>query len=536
MRVAVGLCLLLWSGVGRAADSGIAARLATEPAWSLSAQPGTPGAAAPRSSAGPAQTDAGVAAPLAVGALTFAGGWLRPDGGLVVAGHDGTAPFLMDFGSRRRWRLEPREAGAWALVGSQPPASVTPAERGTRLVLREGGAGASPVELRQLSLRTEEVTFRSGNVILSGTLWLPTSEAPRAAVVLLHDTDTGTRRALEPYPAFLVHQGLAVLTYDRRGAGRSPATGQPWESGVREWVDDGLAAVRLLRERSGVREVGLMGFGQGAWVAVHAAARAPEAVGFLVLVSGGGDALWKQEQHRLRNEARRRGLSGPEVVDLVEHVGTLHDARLYAPEREAKALKTLDFQLKRAKRRRWFAVSPLAGREDLPLPQLLEVQRAVWRNVLSYDPAEDLGRIRVPVLALLGAEDAVTPARSTARALSLGLQQGNGADAGATRPLRGGTAAASAPTPPRSGAADVGDAGLPRSSAADAGAIKLPRSGAADAGALRVTVKLLPGADHRLALPPDAKRPGVETMAEDVFPLLETWLAGCRTEAPPARA
>ncbi len=375
VRVVVGLYLLLWSGLGQAADGGVAAR-------------------------GAGGSSMAVAPPAG-----------RAEGGFVAA-----------------------QAGA-----PQPP-------------------------------RTEEVSFKSGDVTLSGTLWLPSGAAPRAAVVLLHDADAGTRQGLEPYPALLVRQGLAVLTYDRRSAS------QPWEVGIREWAEDALSATRLLRERSGARQVGLMGLGQGAWVAVHAAARAPETVGFLVLLSGGGDPVWKQEQHRLRNEARRRELTGPEVVELVEHLGVLHDARLYAPEREEKALKTLDFQLKRAKRRRWFPLSPLAGSADLPLPRLLEVQRAVWRNVLSYDPAEDLGRLRIPVLALLGELDAVTPARATARALSQGLQQGTGADAGT------------------------------------------------EAG--RVTVKVLPGADHRLARPPDAKPPGGETLSADVLPTLEAWLRG----------
>ncbi|MCY1018800.1 alpha/beta hydrolase [Pyxidicoccus sp. MSG2] len=325
--------------------------------------------------------------------------------------------------------------------------------------------------------RVEEVTFRSGDVTLAGTLWLPSGVAPRAAVVLLHDEDSGARLSPEPYPAFLVQQGLAVLTYDRRGAGRSSGEGQPWVAGIDAWADDGLAAARLLRERTGVRDVGLMGFGQGAWVALHAAARAPD-VGFLVLVSGGGGPLWKQQEHRLRNEARAKGLTGPEVVDLQEHLATLHDARLYAPEREAKALKTLDFQLKRAKRRRWYAVSPLSRFEELPPPRLLEVQRGVWRNVLSHDSTEDLGRVRVPVLALLGELDEVTPTQATARALS----QRNARDAGSEAP--------------------------------------------------RVTVKVLRGADHRLVLPADAKRPGVETLAEDVFPTLEGWLRERGPAAP----
>ncbi|MFP2927822.1 alpha/beta hydrolase family protein [Pyxidicoccus sp. 3LG] len=440
--VAVGLGLLLWSGASQA-------RLAA---------------------------DGGVVEPLAEGVPPFAGGWLRPDGGLVVAGQDESSPFLMDVVSRRRWRLEPREQGTWALAGSQPPATVT--SRGTTLAV--SGPGAAPLGLesglKRLPVRTEEVTFQSGDVTLSGTLWLPTGAAPRAAVVLLHDSDAGTRRALEPYPTFLVHQGLAVLTYDRRSPQEhSTAEGASSKTALRVLADDGLAAARLLRARTGVPEggVGLMGFGQGAWVAVQAAARAPE-LGFLVLVSGGGGPVWKQEQHRLRNEALRRGLTGPEVVDLSDFLNTLHDARLYAPEREAKALRTLDFQLKRAKRKRWYTVTPLAKLEALPLPQLLEAQRLAWRDVLSYDSTEDLGRVRGPVLALLGEKDEVTPARPVARALSEGLQR------------RGETETAT------------------------------------------VTVKVLPGADHRLTLPADAKQPGVETTAEDVFPILEAWLRGLR--------
>ncbi|MCP3140116.1 alpha/beta hydrolase [Pyxidicoccus xibeiensis] len=408
--------------------------------------------------------DGGVAKPLAGGAPPFAGGWLRPDGGLAVAGHDGAAPFLMDFASRRRWRLEPREQGAWALAGSQPPTSVS--ARGPALAV--SGPGVAPLglpsELARLPVRTEEVTFQSGGVTLSGTLWLPSGAAPRAAVVLLHEEDAGTRRALEPYPTYLVHQGLAVLTYDRRSTPEAPS--------LRALADDGLAAARLLRERAAVREgrVGLMGFGQGAWVAVQAAARAPE-VGFLVLISGGGGPVWKQAQHQLRNDARRRGLTGPEQVDLTEFLSMLHDPRLYAPEREEKALKTLDFQLKRAKRKRWYSMTPLAKLDTLPLPRLLAAQRQTWNDVLSYDSTEDLGRVRGPVLALFGEKDEVTPARPAARALSEGLLQ---------------------------------------------------RSG--DAGAPPVTVKVLPGADHRLALPPDAKLPGVERTADDVFPILEAWL------------
>lgn len=306
------------------------------------------------------------------------------------------------------------------------------------------------------TVRTEEVSIRSGDVTLAGTLWLPAGAAPpRAGVVLLHDAGAGTRASLEPYPGLLARQGLAVLTYERRGSPQSPVPG------LRELAEDGLAAARVLRERVAGGKAGLMGLGQGAWVAVQAAARSPEP-GFLVLVSGGGGPVWKAEQHRLRNEGRRRGLTGPELVDLSEFLGTLYDARLYAPAREARALRTLDFQLRRAKRRRWYAVAPLRHLEGLTPPQQLESLRQSWRDVLSYDSTADLGQVRCPVLAVVGEKDAVAPADATVRALS----------------------ASGAP----------------------------------------VTVRVLPGADFLLAVPPGERLPGVTPAAQAVLPALEAWL------------
>ncbi|NTX10954.1 alpha/beta hydrolase [Myxococcus sp. CA056] len=396
----------------------------------------------------------------------FAGAWRRPDGGLVRVGRDASSAFLMDFASRRRWRLEPRGEGLWSLEGSRPAALAV--WRAPTLTL--SGVAAGALVLEPVPVRTEELSLRSGDVTLSATLWLPAGGPPRHAVVLLHEAGQGTRESLEPYPAFLVEQGLAVLTFDARGTGRSTGDSQPWESGVRERAVDGLVAARLLRERVAPGgAVGLMGFGQGAWTAVSAAAQSPEDVGFLVLVSGGGGAVWKQEQHRMRNEGRRRGLTGPELVDLTEFLDVLYDARLYTDEGAARALKTLDFQLQRAKRKRWYAVTAMPPFKGLPVARFLDVQRKMWRNVLSYDAAEDLRRVRGPVLALLGERDETTPASLTARALNRGLKLRPGAPG-------------------------------------------------------RALVKVIARADHWLAEPAREDQPGVEVVTSDALDTLSAWL------------
>nr|BDT38329.1 alpha/beta hydrolase [Myxococcus sp. MH1] len=435
------------------------------------------------------------------------GVWRRPDGGLVRVAGEGTAPFLMDFASRRRWRLEPREPGVWALAGSRPEARVT--WRSPELVLT--GVSAEPMVLAPAPVRTEAVTVSVEGAELPATLWLPGTGVPRNAVVLLHDVGRGSRAALEPYPALLVEHGFTVLTYDARGTGlsaqgrdgratdatRAPGlktqgddkrttddalqpglkrpgddgrtTEDALQQGLKAQGDDGLAAVRLLRQRLGPSvRVGLMGFGQGAWTAVNASARAPQEVGFLILISGGAGAVWKQEQHRMRNEGRKRGLTGPELVDLNEFLEVLHDARLYEDGGEARARKTLDFHFQRAKRKRWLAVTPLSSLGDVTVERFLERQRPLWREVLSYDAAEDLPRVRGPVLALLGERDETTPAALTARALNQGLSK---------------------------------------------------RAGAND----RAQVKVIEGADHALAVV-TRESPAVETLSRQALDTLSAWL------------
>ncbi len=281
-------------------------------------------------------------------------------------------------------------------------------------------AGVGRAEPPAVAVRTQAVGFKRGELAFAGTLWLPSGgEVPRAGVVLLDDVWTKQRRTLEPYPEWLVRRGVAVLQFSR---GEEPQGPGP---SLSEQAEDALAAARVLREKVAVLKngpVGLMGLGRGAWVAVQAAARSPEPA-FLVLVSGGGGPVWKQEVHRLRNEGLRQGLSGPELVDLTEFLGTLYDARLYAPGNEARAQRTLDFQLKRAKRKRWYRVTPLRGLDTLTPEQLWESQRQAWRDVLSYDSTEDLGRVRCPVLALVGERDVLAPASTTAQALSAGMKQ-----------------------------------------------------------------------------------------------------------------
>ena len=150
---------------------------------------------------------------------------------------------------------------------------------------RVRGASAPRVAPRQL-----EVRFPTGDAVLAGTLTLPPGAGPHPAVAWVHGSGFTNRAYLPDLPALLVHHGVAVLAYDKRGVGQSSGT-YPGESPTQGAIDvlarDAAAAVRFLAAQPEVDagRVGLAGHSQAGWIMPLAASREP-AVRFLVAFSG----------------------------------------------------------------------------------------------------------------------------------------------------------------------------------------------------------------------------------------------------------
>ena len=86
----------------------------------------------------------------------------------------------------------------------------------------------------------------------------------------------------------LTRHGIAVLRCDDRGVGGS--TGSTSQSTSADFADDALAGVKYLQGRPEIDKtrVGLMGHSEGGLVAPMLAARAPDDIAFIVLMSGPG--------------------------------------------------------------------------------------------------------------------------------------------------------------------------------------------------------------------------------------------------------
>lgn len=252
---------------------------------------------------------------------------------------------------------------------------------------------------RPLSVRHEDV-------VLAGTLWFP-DDAP-AATVLMHPgsgpSDRDNDVFFPPIRSHLLAAGIAVASFDKRGVGES--TGHWQDAGIVEQAGDSIACVEVLRADPSLEApVGLFGHSQGGWVVVEAAARCPNAA-FVVSSSGPGVTPEAQERYAARAHMTRAGIPETEIgavdryyahiVSMLRTGTSLADARRRVEERGA----------------------PPAF-EKLSLPILPE-DEAEWRlfgAMIDYDPRQALERIRIPVLALFGADDPITPVEDSVAVL-----------------------------------------------------------------------------------------------------------------------
>ncbi|KFF07315.1 alpha/beta hydrolase [Flavobacterium reichenbachii] len=138
---------------------------------------------------------------------------------------------------------------------------------------------------------TKEIKFVSEGVSLAGTVFTPNNI--QAAVVIVHGS--GQEKRMLNFAATLANNGIAVLTYDKRGVGESAGVYAGPEVGTNN-VDfsnlnllslDASAAVNTLSEFLSNEKItiGLIGGSQAGWI-IPMAAEKNKKVKFMTIFSG----------------------------------------------------------------------------------------------------------------------------------------------------------------------------------------------------------------------------------------------------------
>ena len=222
----------------------------------------------------------------ALALVPAAAGSVRLYGGSLAVVEDPYGPpRLVDLARGRVNALYP--SGAAFSLGSGF-ATATPNRGRARFDAR--GATIAGRRVPLLPLRSIPVRFRSDGAMLAGTLFVPPGNGRRAAVAFVTGSGPTTRDYLPELHALLLHNGVAVLAYDKRGAGASGGSypgDSPTAAAMDRLARDAAAAARFLARRAEVdpARVGLAGHSQAGWIMPLAATREP-AIRFLVTFSG----------------------------------------------------------------------------------------------------------------------------------------------------------------------------------------------------------------------------------------------------------
>lgn len=252
-----------------------------------------------------------------------------------------------------------------------------------------------PFPYRDVQVEIDSVA----GVRLAGTLTIPTGAGPFPAAVLISGSGPQNRdEELMGHKPFLViadyltRRGIAVLRYDDRGTAQSRGT---FATGTtRDFAQDAAAAVKWLRRQPGIDpdHVGAIGHSEGGLIAPMLAAQDPK-LAFVVLLAGPGvpgkDVMTAQAEAI----GRAAGLS-PEVAAK---------NGILARDISEAVIRAAGTEQARAAVTQLFAANNVP--EQARAAQLSMVTSNWFRQFAAYDPAPALRALRIPLLALNGAND-----------------------------------------------------------------------------------------------------------------------------------
>jgi len=191
----------------------------------------------------------------------------------------------------------------------------------------------------------------------------------------------------------LADAGFLTVRYDKRGFGQSG--GRAESATIGDYADDARAVMRWLLERKDVdpKRIALVGHGEGAWVALLAAAREKRvaAAAFIEAASSSGaDLALDQQQYEL------------------DHLGLKPD------ERDKKIALQKQIQT---------AVITGKGWEGISANERKATDTPWLQSFLTFDPAKVIHDVRQPVLIVHGALDKEVPVAHADRLADLARKQ-----------------------------------------------------------------------------------------------------------------
>jgi uncharacterized protein len=254
--------------------------------------------------------------------------------------------------------------------------------------------GASTVSAKKVKLYNieDDITFKNGDVTLSGQLKTPIMAGHHPAVVMLAGSNAQSRYGQDCILGFnadfLARLGFAVLSYDKRGTGKS--TGEREDIGL---DGDALAGIEMLRQRKDIdpKRIGIWGISEGGMIAPQVAAQTD--IAFIVSVSGDVVRGDQQEIDRVELQLRADGFPEDQIREAVAFQRLKFDYAL-----TGKGWEEYAAAYNKYKDRKWFPdpyVGPPSSKDDSAFEE--------WRTGAgSLSPGDYWAKYKHPALVCYG--------------------------------------------------------------------------------------------------------------------------------------
>ena len=276
--------------------------------------------------------------------------------------------------------------------------------------------GRKPVIADRVRYREEEVTFKSGDVALQGTLVLPDNKGPHPIIVFVPASrQYATREGSRPLAEFFAYHGISGFIYDKRGTGASK--GKWLEASFDDLANDTLAAVDLLKRRQDIdaKQIGLFGGSQSGWIVGLAASRSRD-VAFIISTSGPGVTPEEQELYRAEHWLRADGFAEADIDKAMAYTRFRYECA--RTNKGWDRLADMDIDAKKAA---WAGYVGAGVGRNHPFWKFFNLIR-------DYDPAPALEKVKCPVLAIFGERDTFLPVEKSVRVWRDSLQKAGNDD------------------------------------------------------------------------------------------------------------
>lgn len=194
------------------------------------------------------------------------------------------------------------------------------------------------------TIKTEDIFFESDGIHLSGTIVIPKN--PNSAVVVIHGSDQVPR--MLKFAEQLAEKNIMVLTYDKRGVGKSGGIYAGPEVGTNNisvenlnlLAKDANAAVNILFQKNKNLPIGLIGASQAGWIIPIVAQKNP-LVKFMVLMSSPTITTLEQLRFQFYTNGREDFWDNHTEKDAREHIKNDPDKYQFVATDPKESLKTI---------------------------------------------------------------------------------------------------------------------------------------------------------------------------------------------------